>query len=297
MPKTPHEALHHLFRDDPDLVRRALKECLGEDFPEFRSVAVIDSDLTEIKAVIREVDTALMVETDAGREILIIEPQSQPPDRDKRRAWHWYLSYIEAYYKAPATLIILTAKHPTARECRRPMTLGPERRPSATLHPLVIGPDNTPLITDPLQAADDVMLAVMAALAHRSHPQINTALDVLAGALNGIDHDSAKFFAEYVEVGLGDGSAHDHWKGIIMTMTYPFASELRQELKARGRAEGRLEGRAEMLLKTLSLRGIDITSTQREQVLGCDDGTQFETWLSRALTADTADEVFGPDDE
>jgi hypothetical protein len=77
MPKTPHEALHHLFRDDPDLVRRALKECLSENFPEFRRVAVINSDPTEIMPIIRNVDTALMVETDTGRVVLLIEPQSR----------------------------------------------------------------------------------------------------------------------------------------------------------------------------------------------------------------------------
>ncbi|GAB3221153.1 hypothetical protein GCM10027447_06410 [Glycomyces halotolerans] len=72
-------------------------------------MAVIDSDLTEIMPVVSEVDTALKIETDAGAEILIIEPQSKPPTRAKRRAWHWYLSYFEAQFDIPATLTILTA--------------------------------------------------------------------------------------------------------------------------------------------------------------------------------------------
>lgn len=292
MPKAPHEALHHLFRDDPDLVRRALKECLDEDFPVFRSVAVIDSDLTEIKAITREVDTALMVETDCGDEILIIEPQSKPPTPDKKRAWHWYLSYFEAHFGVPATLIILTADKATAAACRRPMTLGPERRASATVHPFVIGPDNTPFITDRAQAADDIMLAVMAALAHRKDPEINKALDTLADVLSDIDIESAKFFAEYVNVGLGEGSAHDHWKGIIMTMTYPFASDLRRELEARGRLKGQFEGQAAMLLKLLTARGIELSESQRELVSTCENEENFALWLHRALAADSAEDVF-----
>lgn len=296
MPKAPHEALHHLFRDDPDLVRRALKECLDEDFPVFRSVAVIDSDLTEIKAIAREVDTALMIETDCGAEILIIEPQSTPPTRAKMRAWHWYLSYFEAYFNVPAALIILTADKATAEACRRPMTLGPERRASATVHPFVIGPDNTPFITDRAQAADDIMLAVMAALAHRKHPEINTALDTLAEALGDVELESAAFFAHYVEIGLGEGSAYDHWKGIIMTMTYPFASKLRDEFEARGRekgrTEGRAEGRAEALFALLALRGIALTTAQRERVLHCEDERIYLTWLGRAVAANSAEEVF-----
>lgn len=304
MPKTPHEALHHLFRDDPDLVRRALKECLGEDFPKFRSVDVINSDMSEIKPIIRHVDTALRVETDSGPEVLLIEPQTSPPDQAKRWAWHWYVSYVHAYLEVPASLIILTASAATARECRKPMTVGPHRRATATLHPFVIGPDNTPFITDPRQAADDVMLAVLAALAHRLNPEINTALDTLAEALDGTDLDSAKFFAEYLEVGLGKGSAHDHWKGIIMTMAYPFVSELRQELEARGREKALAEclslreefearGRAEALLEVLADRGVELSSAQREMVQECNDIEQFRAWLSAALTASNADEVFG----
>ncbi|WP_026928775.1 hypothetical protein [Glycomyces tenuis] len=288
MPKTPHEALHHIFREDPDLVRRALKECLDEDFPAFRSVAVIDSDLTEIKAIAREVDTALMVETDEGAEILVIEPQSTPPTQAKQRAWHWYLSYFEAYFDVPSTLIILTAEKATAATCRKPMTLGPERRASATVHPFVIGPDNTPFITDPAQA-DDIMLAVMAALAHRKNPEINTALDTLAEALDGIEIESAEFFAHYVEVGLGEGSAYDHWKGIIMTMTYPFASKLRDELEARGR----VQGRAETLFELLAARGIELSEPQRELVSTCEDETTFFLWVHRSLTAESAEDVFG----
>ncbi len=284
--------MHHLFRDDPDLVRRALKVCLDEDFPQFNSVVVIDSDLTEIKTITREVDTALLVETDLGPEILVIEPQSKPPTQDKKRAWHWYLSYLEAYYKAPATLIILTADRAAAAACRRPITLGPERRPSATVHPLIIGPDNAPFITDSIVAGEDVMLAVLAALAHRLNPAINTALDALAGALHSIDIESAKFFAEYVVVGLGEGGAYDHWKGIIMTMTYPFASKLREELMQKGRVEGRAEGLAQALLMVLTDHNVALSSEERTRIEACQDELLLSTWLHRASYATTAADVF-----
>ncbi|MFG3339090.1 hypothetical protein [Glycomyces sp. NPDC048151] len=296
MPKPPHEVFHHLFRDDPDLARRGLKRCLGEDFPVFRSVSVINSDVSEIKAINREVDTALKIETDQGPEILIIEPQSKPPTQAKKRAWHWYLSYLEAYYDCPAALVILTASKATAVNCRKPMTLGPDRRPSATVHPLVIGPDNTPLITDPAAAVEDVMYAVLSALANRYDPEISTALDALAEALEKTDGESSKFFAQYVEAGLGKGGAHDHWKGIIMSMTYQFSSDLQKELEARGLekglAEGRAEGRAESLLRILIGRKVALSTEQVEQIESCTDVRQLEIWIDRAITAETAADVF-----
>ncbi|GAB3996998.1 hypothetical protein GCM10029992_18660 [Glycomyces albus] len=294
MPKGPHEVLHHLFRDEPDLVRRGLKECLGEDFPVFTQVSVIDSDLSEVKAINRSVDTALLVKTDEGAEIVVIEPQTKPPNRSKVGSWHWYLAYLEAYYKLPTSLIILTPETATANACRQPLTLGPFRRASATVHPYVIGPDNTPLITDPVRAADDVMLSVLAALTHRRHPSIAEVLDALAEVLAGIDIESAKFFAEYTEVGLGEGSAQDYWRSIIMTMTYPYASKLREELEARGEARGEAKGLAKGLLRMLDRRGIELSDAQRELVRVTAVEEVLLAWIDRSFTAADADEIFGP---
>jgi hypothetical protein len=82
-----------------------------------------------------------------------------------------------------------------------------------------------------------------------------------------------------------------------MTMTYPFASKLSEELTARGRAEGLAKGRAEALLELLSARGIELTSAQREKVLGCVFEEQFRSWQAAALTASSADEVFSLENE
>ncbi|THV40682.1 hypothetical protein FAB82_15615 [Glycomyces buryatensis] len=154
----------------------------------------------------------------------------------------------------------------------------------------------TPFIINSLSTADDIMLTVFATLAHRNHPEINSALDTLADALAGIDLESAKFFAEYVEVGLDKGSARTHWKGIIMTMTYSFTAKFQEELKAEGlaegREEGREEGRAETLISLLALRGVALTSDQRQQVLECRDEQIFLEWLQRAMTATNAADVF-----
>lgn len=65
----------------------------------------------------------------------------------------------------------------------------------------------------------------------------------------------------------------------------------RAEGEAKGRAEGRAEGKAEALLEILRVRGLAVTEAQRARVLGCTDLSVLARWLTRAVTASSADEV------
>jgi hypothetical protein len=62
--------------------------------------------------------------------------------------------------------------------------------------------------------------------------------------------------------------------------------------RAEGRAEGKAEGRAEALLTLLSARGLDVSDDVRTRITGCTDIGQLNTWIRRAVTAETVDELF-----
>jgi hypothetical protein len=62
-----------------------------------------------------------------------------------------------------------------------------------------------------------------------------------------------------------------------------FHSELFREVEAR------LEGRA--VLTVLDARGVPVSDDIREQILACADLDLLDTWLRRAATATSADEV------
>jgi flagellar biosynthesis/type III secretory pathway protein FliH len=70
-------------------------------------------------------------------------------------------------------------------------------------------------------------------------------------------------------------------------------AEGRAEGEAKGKAEGRAEGEARIVLRILQTRGIELTNEQRELITGCTDLEQLETWGCRAVTADSAHELFG----
>jgi hypothetical protein len=285
MAKIPHEALHRIFREDPGLFTRTLRRVLAVDFPEIESVSVLDAELTTTSALERRVDTILKAETAAGSHLLVIEPQTEPKD-EKIRSWAFYLSYLENKYEIPASLLILTPKERTARWARGPLNLGPPERPSMRIFPHVCGPDNMPLITDAAQAAEDVVFSVLALLANRLDPNIEKAFQPLAAALDTLEPETASFWFEYAEGGLGEGCTQDLWRNIMKSMRY--VSETRRE----GRAEGRVEALAEAVIAILDDRDIALRQTDRQRIQSCKDSKMLMHWLLRAHSADKIDDLF-----
>ncbi|WP_018657922.1 hypothetical protein [Actinomadura flavalba] len=63
------------------------------------------------------------------------------------------------------------------------------------------------------------------------------------------------------------------------------------DTRAAGKAEGRAEGKAEAVLAFLNARNIEVPERVRQEVLAATDPELLDTWVKRAATAATADEV------
>ncbi|MBB4931898.1 hypothetical protein F4561_002718 [Lipingzhangella halophila] len=59
-----------------------------------------------------------------------------------------------------------------------------------------------------------------------------------------------------------------------------------------GVAVGLAEGEAASVLKILRARGVPVPEEARERIMGCSDLEQLDTWLKRALTATSTDDLF-----
>lgn len=63
---------------------------------------------------------------------------------------------------------------------------------------------------------------------------------------------------------------------------------------AEGYADGLLRSREETaIVMLLTARGVPLTDAQRKRISSCDDADRLSLWFSRAVTAATAEEVFG----
>jgi hypothetical protein len=84
-----------------------------------------------------------------------------------------------------------------------------------------------------------------------------------------------------------------------MTAAIGYEHEFRSELarenfargEARGQARGQARGEAQAVLTVLDARGVHVPTALREQILACTDLAQLDTWLRRAGTATTIDDV------
>lgn len=294
MVSSSHEGLHRLSQKDPAGFTRTLQQVLHIPIPEPREFAVLNADLTEIEPIERRVDSLLQAETDEGTYLLVVESQGRPDD-DKRSSWAYYLSYLYAKYRWEPVLIVLTQSRATARWARRPIRLGLPGWHSLTVRPLVLSPENVPLITDEEEAKRDVFLAAFSAMTHGKGPGAAAILKSLAAALETTDTDSAGMLAQFVESCLVDVQARQIWKELMMPVNYFFRHEVAEKVRAEGREEGIEEERAGMILRILDWRAIPVPDAVRERVTGCTDLGQLETWARRAVHATTADDLFADD--
>ncbi|BBC33827.1 hypothetical protein SGFS_051210 [Streptomyces graminofaciens] len=295
MVSSPHEALHRIFQKDPALLTRTLQRVLHVPFPEPYEFAAMNVDLTEIEPVERRVDTLLRAETDEGTYLLVVESQGKK-DEGKRRSWPYYLSYLYAKYHCDPVLIVITQSKATARWAAEPIHLGVVGRPSLTVRPLVLGPDNVPVIADERTAERDVPLAVLSAMTHGKGRGAAAILEALVAALRNTDAESAAVFVQFVDSCLTDPEARKIWRDLMTDTQYfwrhPLAEQTREEGREEGREQGRMEGRAEMILEILELRGIPVPAQVRERVTACADRAQLTVWAERASHVTDAEGLF-----
>jgi hypothetical protein len=73
---------------------------------------------------------------------------------------------------------------------------------------------------------------------------------------------------------------------------YEWQSEFAISHRAEGRAQGRAQGEVKALLLMLEARGLDVPEDVRRRVEGCTDLQQIERWIQRAVSAETAEDLF-----
>jgi hypothetical protein len=71
-----------------------------------------------------------------------------------------------------------------------------------------------------------------------------------------------------------------------------FALHYINQGRAEGRTEGRTEGWSRSVLIVLRARGLEVPDEVRDRITTCTDLDQLNTWLLRACTASSIDDLF-----
>lgn len=296
MVTSAHEAAHRIFQDRPELLSPVFG-ILDVPLPAPAAVEVLTPDTTEIRPLERRVDSVLRVapkaEDEEGVFLLAIEAQGRR-DLGKPGSWAYYLAHLGAKYDCPVLLLVTCQDASTARWAAGPFHRGPKGwRTSLSVHPLVLGPDNVPVITDPERAARDLALAAFSAMTHGNDPDITAILEALASALGRADGESAEYFTELLEIGLGEGPARTTWRKLMSMGTFfPGRGTIVEESYLKGEKTGRVAERAETILQVLARRDISVPADVRERVTSCTDLDALGSWLDRAFSVTEAEQLF-----
>jgi hypothetical protein len=127
---------------------------------------------------------------------------------------------------------------------------------------------------------------------------VDAAFPALAEALRALGPTKAILYHDIVLAGLPP-APRVRWEAYMSSaIRSEFHSDLLRGADVRGQAigeaRGKAQGEAQAVLTVLDARGVPVSEAIRERILACTDLTQLDTWLRRAVTAATADEVIHP---
>ncbi|TQS28450.1 hypothetical protein [Microbispora sp. KK1-11] len=291
-----HEAVVRLFCERPDLAADLLTRSLRVQLPDYDYAGLESADLTEVIPTERRADSVIAFRRkspdDEPEPVLAVIVEVQR-DRDSDKLWSWplYLSSLRSRLKCPVMLLVVAPDAAIARWCARPIGLG---HPGMVLTPLVVGPAEVPVITDPGQVTEDLELAVLSVIHHADTPQGPEILEALLTALHNLDRDQAGMYADMVRAAL-PGEIWDHLEMHLKTETYEYLSDWARDNIAKGKAEGKAEGQAEAILTVLSARGIEVSEDISEKIRKCNDLDRLAAWLRAAATVDSSDALLDDD--
>jgi hypothetical protein len=281
MPSHVHEALVELFRARPGLAVELLAGLVA--LPEHGRASLESGDLTELAPTEYRADAVVVLRGPGDRALwaLVVEAQLRR-DPDKRWSWPAYVATLRARLRCPVTLLVVCPDRSVAAWCAVPIELG---GPGTALGQVVIGPDRIPVIVDGGKAAAAPELAVLGAIAHGSTDF--AVLDALLGAFDVLDEDRAALYCDIVLDAL-PAAARDHLEALVTTGTHEYRSDFARGYFAQGKAEGKAEG----ILTVLRVRGVDVPEDVRATITGCTDLDRLDSWMQRAATAATAQDLF-----
>ncbi|MBW8481558.1 hypothetical protein [Actinomadura parmotrematis] len=284
-PTPQHEVPLRLLRERPELTTDLLA-LLDISVPEGCDVRSCGEERPEVVAAQRRVDSLVVYEDAGSPRLAVITEVQLRHDPGKYWVWPAYLADVRADLKCPTLLLVLCPDEKTAARCRQVIHLG---HPNLILVPMVIGPNQIPLFTDPATAAQKIELALLSTLAYGASDQGPEVIDTFMAALDVIgDNEKAKHYADLVIL-AAEGYVKDLLEERMKSGTFTYQSDYAKSIEAKTEAKA--------ALRILEKRGVEVPEADRAQMLACTDPAQGALWLDRALDATTIADVLTPDSE
>lgn len=301
MVTSAHEGMHRIFQERPEILTPVFRT-LGLPLTEKATVEVITGDATETRPLARHVDTVLRVGPSDGDDFLLAVEAQGKQDPKKEASWAYYVAYLQSKYRLPVLLLVVCRDRATAKWAAGPFDCETRGWTAQRTYPLVIGPDNLPVITDARTAAEKPAMAAFSALTHANDPDADAILDAMGQALKDMTGEAADYFYQFLDVTLAETPAGAKWRNIMGFVNYfPGRGHVMEKAylagEAEGQAKGRAEGKRDGILRVLEVRELPIPNTARDRITSCTDLARLDDWLDRAGTVTDVEELFSGDAE
>ena len=208
-------------------------------------------------------------------------------DDAKGFTWPMYATGIRARFKCDCVVLAVTPHRHVALWAAERIRIGGD----SVFAPLVIGPEGTPVVTDPKTSPE---LAVLSVFAH-GRGDVDAAVQIALAAGQAIgtveDADRRTMYYDLIMEALSK-AARKAFE--MLPQGYQWQSEVARTAEAKGEAKGskKAKGKAEDVLDILEARGLAVSDAHKTRVLSCSDLDLLRHWLRRAVTVRSTDELF-----
>lgn len=298
MPSYLHELILLLFRNRSDSAADLLRE-LDVKLPDHDEIRAESSDLSDLRPGEYRADLVLILLYRTRKVLGVIVEVQLGRDDDKPYTWPAYIANLRARHRCPVCLLVITIEETVARWADTTIALGP----GCQCKPWVLGPSNTPAVTELRDAKENPELAVLSALEHGQSTDIQRAARIASAAFAAsadVDSDRSRLYLDLILISLSE-NAREVFKATMSSLGYEYMKSLGYEYQsefarryvAQGRAEGKAEGRVEIILRLLALRFGPLTDAVQSRVRSAGDA-QIDQLTERMLTAQTLEEALHP---
>jgi len=159
----------------------------------------------------------------------------------------------------------------------------------------VVGPSNTPAVTELQDAQENVELAVLSAIEHGRSTDTPLAARIASAAILAsadIDAERSRLYLDLILISLS-ANAPEALEATMNSLGYEYQSDFARRYYGQGKAEGKAEGRVEIIFKLLALRFGPLTE-EVQTVVRSAQAAQLDTVAERVLTAQTLEEALVP---
>jgi hypothetical protein len=285
MPSAPHDALVQIFKDRPQLAVEILRDLMGVELPATPLVQLENTSFNTRRSDDIHADLVMVLGPPQSPAHAVIVEIQRDTTKDPRQLAR-YAAALWLMLDCDVSVLVVCPDANAAARYAKPVASG---LTGYRFQAHVLGPGDIPAITDPQQAAAQPELAAMAVMVHGRDRKVAEAF---IAATKKMHPDYGPKYYEYA-YSMSPADVRRLLEEIMTSTTWPVYSPFAKEHFGRGLAEGEAKGEAKAILLVLAARDLEVSDDARTRITACTDLAQLETWLTRAVTAQSILDLFG----